>query len=251
MPFNTIADKSLAEFEMRLNATLRYMEGAIMKELERFPRKAGRIMVGADSFGQITQMYQNLLLELERSGYPEAVSALQGWDKELIEEIAKDSKVPFQFTQTSRDTINALRQIQLNKFDEIGATAMDAVRDSVTQTILAGRDIGETIDSIREQLDTKFKNYAWTYANTTRRDIIQQVQLESAKEYDGELYWQFFGPDDDVTRPACSELLERNGGYYTDAERQEAEAEFADERAFNCRHVFIQVSKDEYDANVK
>ena len=43
------------------------------------------------------------------------------------------------------------------------------------------------------------------------------------------------------------ELLEI--GYFTDAEREEAEARTADERAYNCRHSFDLVSEATYKEN--
>ena len=63
--------------------------------------------------------------------------------------------------------------------------------------------------------------------------------------------WEYYGPDDDITRPACRILLAEHGGYYTFDEMQAAEAQYAEERAYNCRHYFIQIPKEVYDENVK
>jgi hypothetical protein len=151
------------------------------------------------------------------------------------------------FTQQSVNTLTALQTLQASQFAGIGSQAMDAVRQTVMQTILTGAQLEDGLANIEARLSADLQRYAWTYANTSRAQVLQAVQDIAAQNYEGELYWEYSGPLDDVTRDACVELLEI--GVFTDDERNQAEADTADERAYNCRHVFEQITREQYEAN--
>jgi len=245
------ADESLAAFEARIKKAQAALLRQIRSQVLKLSNENGKLLYNPQNLQQLAGIYQEGVKALTDAGYFGAVTELQGSDKEMISLITAQSKVPMAFTATSKDVINSLRSIQTEKFANIGMQAIEGVKDVVTRAILGGQSIESTLDLITESLDTKLQRYAWTYANTSRKDVIQAVHWEAAKESEGETYWEYYGPDDDITRPACQVLLERNGGYYTFDEMQAAEAEFAEDRAYNCRHYFIQIPKEVYDEYVK
>jgi hypothetical protein len=191
-------------------------------------------------------MYPELLKALQESGYSSVVAQLQNTDPALVNAIKANARIPMSFLETSSDVISAIRSAEAFQFAKIGEAAMSSIRDNVMRTVLAGVPINDTLADIRSQLEDRFQRYAWTYANTTRKEVIQAVHFEAAKAYDGELYWEYVGPEDNVTRDVCLELLAQR--VFTDAEMQEAEASSASEREYNCRHVFVQITKDDYES---
>jgi hypothetical protein len=244
------ADESLAAFEARIKKAQAALLRQIRSQVLKLSNENGKLLYNPQNLQQLAGIYQEGVKALTEAGYFGAVQELQASDKEMISLITAQSKVPMAFTATSKDVINSLRAIQTEKFANIGMQAIEGVKDVVTRAILGGQSIESTLDLITDNLDTKLQRYAWTYANTTRKDVIQAVHWEAAKESEGETYWEYYGPDDDITRPACRILLAEHGGYYTFDEMQAAEAQYADERAYNCRHYFIQIPKEVYDENV-
>ena len=79
---------------------------------------------------------------------------------------------------------------------------MNSLSQELMQFALTGVDESVFIDAIRSKLETGLQRYATTYATTSRAKFIQQVQDEAAKSYDGELYWEYVGPEDDRMRDA-------------------------------------------------
>ena len=141
--------------------------------------------------------------------------------------------------------LNSLYELQ---FASVAEDAMKQITGIVMDTIVRGGKVEVAIKQIAEVLDNKLVRYSVTYANTTRAKFIQAVEYASAEEYTGEKYWQYVGPTDDLNRPACIEGLDKE--FFTDDEREEFEARTADERMYNCRHTFIQITKEYYDENI-
>jgi hypothetical protein len=197
------------------------------------------------------QFAASLIPELDRvlieSGYPELVMRFQAGDNDLIKAIRASAKVPMVFTASSAGVITALQLAQNSEFAGIGVRAMEAVRQTVMNTILTGARLEDGLALIQSRLDNELQRYAWTYANTSRAQVMQTVQDLAAENYEGDVYWVYSGPLDDVTRDACVSLLEI--GVFTDEEREQAEADTADERMYNCRHVFDQIPKSYYESN--
>lgn len=190
------------------------------------------------------QMEQALI----QSGYLDAVQYLQAGDAELLRAVRESSPLKLIYTKTDATTLNALAQMQNSEFYGIGTNAMEAIRQTVMNSVMAGARLEDGLGIIRSQLETRLQPYAWTYANTARKQVMQMAEDLAAQHIPAEeRFWAYNGPLDDVTRPCCIELLEI--GYFTDAEREEAEARTADERAYNCRHSFDLVSESTYKEN--
>jgi hypothetical protein len=92
---------------------------------------------------------------------------------------------------------------------------------------------------------TKYVSYAKTYANTAINDYRQATLNQRAEQLAGDedIVWIYDGNDvDDVTRPFCASVLAANKAYTTD-EKNELESD--PERAWNCRHFFTFVTKQD------
>lgn len=191
---------------------------------------------------QLASMLPQLNQALVDAGYGDAVARLQESDAELLDAIRQTAYVPIEFAAQDVNTVMALQQAQLTEFLQIGNSAMNAVRQTVMEALLTGVPIEASLERIEAQLSNQLKKYAWTYANTTRRDIIQVATDLGAGDAE---YWAYNGPLDDVTRDACVELLAI--GVFTTEERNEWESATAFERMYNCRHTFDPIPKFMYE----
>jgi hypothetical protein len=243
----SLAEKQVIDFEKNLRKALNRFQAEIVANARSgymFSQKAD------ERIRYASELYDGILQGLRDSGYYGVVSDLIEKDRELISEVRilrSANKLPSVFTKSSAETFNALRNMEFAQFDNIGKGFVASLSQELTNYVVSGISEIDFMMAIRESLDNKFAKYARTYAITSRAQFVQAVQDEAAKNYEGEVYWVFEGPEDDKTRPACQEGLAKE--YFTDEERIAFEAETADERAWNCRHTFQQVTKEDYEEN--
>jgi len=243
-----LAGYTTNEFKARLERVIGTFQKRIIATLSGLETANGKAILSDFNLNYATAIYPQLLTELENAGFGDVVKYLLDSDGKLIKSLKTVSGVPLAFTETSVSVITALQQSQLANFTAISQRAVNAIREEVTRTVLTGSPIETALDSIRDTLETQFQRYAYTYANTALRDTMQAAIDEGVNQAkaDGiEIFWEYTGPDDDKTRDACIELL--NIQYFTDAEREEWDAATADERAYNCRHAFVPISREVYE----
>ena len=242
-----LVDKTARQFDKIISAVMLTASDEIAGILSKLELIAGRLDKSAGNTAAIAALLPKLQAALEKAGYTQAVKALQATDTALIKAVISSARVKMAFSPESLKTLQSVRDMQALRFAEIGQEAMRAVRESVMRGMNTGQHYKDIADSIREMLTGKYRSYATTYCTTTRQMIMQTIHDTAARETTGTVYWVYIGPDDDVTRPACQELLAIE--YFTDAEREQYEAQYADERAYNCRHIFMQVSPEMYKEN--
>lgn len=240
-----VTESQVTQFERELDRSIRQFERRITGLLAKLEIENGVILKTPANLQYAASLLPELNQMLEDSGYPDAVAKFQQGDSTLLAQVRKSAAIPLAFTRADAATLSALRAMQNSEFTGIGANAMESVRQVVMNTIMTGSRLEGSLGMIKKNLSTNLQKYAWTYANTTRRDVIQLANDLAAANTEGENYWAYNGPLDDVTRDACIELL--SIGYFSDAEREAAEAEYAAERMYNCRHSFDLVSKETYD----
>ena len=206
----------------------------------------GNILKIPENLEYSTVVYNELMDELEKSGYYNVISALQAKDAELVKIISATSYIPLEFSQTGIETIEALRKAQMMAFRDIGEKSCMAVREALMKSILTGQSIEQVHRQIRKELEDRLQRYSITYALTSRQEVMQMIHDTGAQSTPPqERFWVYVGPRDDKTRPACNALLDIK--YFTNEEREYYEAMYAGERAYNCRHIFMQITKDDFD----
>lgn len=153
--------------------------------------------------------------------------------KELVENVSE------------HDTFSMMN---FDKFTELPSDTLQLVVQAVKQEIFEGipRDkiLSLLIASYPEIKDTII-----SYANTMKADYIQMQQYMNAVTFPGKIYWKYEGPDDNLTRPICRDLLEIK--YFTNWQRKKAEKLSQEERKFDCRHTFMIISESYYYEGIK
>lgn len=243
-----LTDKQVRAFERELGIAIRDLNRRLDALLAKVKTKNGIILKTPANLQYLASLLPQMEQALLDSGYMNAVANLQAGDTELLQMVRETSPIKLTYTRINANTLSALAQLQNTEFIGIGTNAMESIRQTVMNTVLGGARLEDGLAIIRAQLNDRLRPYAWTYANTSRKQTAQlAVDLAAEQIPASERFWAYNGPLDDVTRQACIELLAI--GYFTDAERQEAEANYAEERMYNCRHSFDLVSESTYKEN--
>jgi len=142
--------------------------------------------------------------------------------------------------------LTAIKELQIKGIEQIGIDAGLTLKKGLYNNVLAGKTKADLLEAMAGELGgTKYVSYAKTYANTAINDYRQATLNQRAEPLkdDDDIVWIYDGNDvDDVTRPFCADVLEANRAYSTD---EKNELESAPERAWNCRHFFTFVTKDD------
>jgi len=244
-----VSDQIANDFEKRLAKVVSDFQKRIISALSSLETINGKAIKSQFNIDYATALYPQLLRDLREAGFDDVVNQLVNTDSgKLIRSLKANTGVPLQFTMSSVQTMTALQSAKFADFKELSEQAISRIRREVTNTVLTGSPIEKALSSISDSLETQFKKYAYTYANTALRDTMQlsiDLGVAQAKADGVEIFWEYTGPDDDKTRDACIELL--NIQYFTDSEREEWDSATADERAYNCRHAFVPISREAYE----
>jgi len=241
-------DAQVDWFERNMLQIGRTMRNRINSALNQFTRKGGSLEFVPQNVERANLLYQGLMQELDKAGYTQLVSQLQGKENDLLKAMRNarpTGAVPLAFTTTTAEKLKSLNVLYTQQFASVGSDAMQKIASIVMDSVVRGADVNTTIKRIAEAVDNNLIRYARTYAQTSTSNFVQAVEYANAADYEGEKLWEYQGPLDNVTRPACIELLAQ--AVFTDEERIEKEAETASEREYNCRHDFILITQDRYD----
>jgi hypothetical protein len=186
------------------------------------------------------------------SGYFDLVNNFVAKDPQLLYDLKalhKISGTPFYFGKEQINKLLALQNTDLSQFTGLGNSEISAIHKILMDSVMSGMSEREMAQAITKELTDDFQRYAKTYAQTSRNIYLQQAEKQMADNYkqSGEdVYWEYVGPEDSKNREECIDAL--NQRFFTDAEMQDFEAEGI---RWNCRHIFMLVSKDAYDAKDK
>jgi hypothetical protein len=121
------------------------------------------------------------------------------------------------------------------------------MREQVALSVLTGvkPDISALLDAETEALESRLN----TELGTTFAAFHRTVTLATAEDLGFELF-EYIGPDDQVTRKFCYELLERDPPIYSIEEirRMDNGQDLPVEQfggGYNCRHIWGPVSEEE------
>lgn len=257
--YDTLVDEQAAWFERSMGKVLTTMQKGIASFVGDLETTNG-ILINSDlNLAQAYQSYTALSEQLQRSGYYQLVEAAQAKENDILKYMRANrptGAVPFAFTAATAERLQGLSGVYANEFAAVATDQLRAIHGIISKSVMAGLESDLVIQEIWDVLDSKLKRYATTYFNTSRGDFIQAVEYANASQYDGELFWEYQGPADDLTRPVCREGLGMDSSSYpnaplfTDEERIAFDGESMADRQYNCRHDMIQITEEYYFENV-
>lgn len=251
MDTSSAIDRSLNGFDRQLAEIVNRYSQQVERLMLQNLTKEGRFITFNDANRNfVVQSYESLKALLYQSGYGDLAREFIDRESNLLRDYTRlrpTGAVPIQITQRFIEQLEVLRKIEIFQFDILADDAVRAVQAAVMNGVLNGTNSMVLADQIRGSLKPPIQKYTWTYVNTARARFIQAVEKTNAKAGEGEIFWEYVGPEDDLNRPACIDGLSQR--YFTDAEREQFEAETADERLYNCRHTFMEITKEAYEKN--
>ena len=150
------------------------------------------------------------------------------------------------FTADDATKIQILKQMKRDFFIRLGDDVGLSVKRELYKYVISNASVADITAGIAQTLDgSNLSKYANTYARTAIKDFQQEViDLRAADIEDGVLV--YVGGIDCRTRDFCRNVLKRNR-YYDDSDKSRIEND--QDRAYNCRHRFYKMDKQEAEAN--
>jgi len=150
------------------------------------------------------------------------------------------------FTAEDAAKIQIIKNMKRAQFaalaDEVGLS----VKRELYKYAISDASLADMVAGLEQTLDdSDLAKYSKTYALTAIGDFQQEL-IDLMGKGVGEGVWVYVGVKDDKTREYCSHLL-RDNKCYDDAKKNELERD--SRRAYNCRHRFYKMKKEEAKAN--
>jgi hypothetical protein len=150
------------------------------------------------------------------------------------------------FTVDDANKIQILKQMKRDFFIRLGDDVGLSVKRELYKYAISNASLDTMTAGISETLaGSNLAKYSQTYARTAIAGFQQEViDLRSADINEG--VWVYVGVNDGRTRDFCRHVLRRNR-YYDDSDKSRIEND--QDRAYNCRHRFYKMDKQEAEAN--
>lgn len=226
------------KFLLSLGSFLQFNLNDILKGL-----KDGKVR-GVEAAAQLG----GLLTELDKRGLKKEIGGIKEiFAKELrfIADEFEEQGITDIFSGSDKQTVNALINVQLSKTDlEIKRYGVN-IQAAVMNQVIAGKDIGVILakNPPKEKL-----GWIRSEINTAVMAFNRTITASKAEELGLNLFL-YTGPDDDVTRPFCDHLLDRNPAIYTKEEidrmdNKQGLSVMTYGGGYNCRHHWRAISKE-------
>ena len=201
-------------------------------------------------------MREQTIKILNEAGYDDVVAKFLDEESNIIKaEIAKfkGSEIAMKFARADVAQVEALQSKELLDLMNLKEGIARKVQEITAQGVMTQMGRSELAKQIGMIKDVQSR-YVSTYVETARNQYIQKLHDINADRYredtGNEVYWEYVGaPKDDLTRPECELALDKR--YFTDTEKNDFQngAMFdAKVPRWNCRHSFVEITKEHYNA---
>ena len=218
------------------------MQGKLLKKIEKV--LGGLIVLDEQSillaFNQI-----NFLDELTAIGFPALLKKVKNaYNNQVI--MSFDA---LKSTQRTKQTITAVKAIELLSTLDLTTISNNVSKfaNELKTAMFRGILTGANSSSIMQGLTDTYgigKGLTSSQQIALLNDSFARFQRSSTLklfENDPNQLFRYSGPNDDVTRPACSDTLSIQGKGFTVEEMNGLEVGGADGGGFNCRHEWLPV----------
>ena len=218
------------------------MQGKLLKKIEKV--LGGLIVLDEQSillaFNQI-----NFLDELTALGFPALLKKVKNaYNNQVI--MSFDA---LKSTQRTKQTITAVKAIEFLSTLDLTTISNNVSKfaNELKTAMFRGILTGANSSSIMQGLTDTYgigKGLTSSQQIALLNDSFARFQRSSTLklfENDPNQLFRYSGPNDDVTRPACSDTLSIQGKGFTVEEMNGLEVGGADGGGFNCRHEWLPV----------
>lgn len=239
-----VRDRLLKDFVSRLNSFMR-------RELDRAARDLGNKPRAADVarvLGTLEERFRNAGLNNEISRLAEIYRNELYTARREVGRIAaqEGSRAVTPTVQASNQMIRQLIEFDIDKVGSNLSAYITDARSNLTRQVLLGErpDAQQFINEANPRLEANLN----TELETSLQGFNRSVVIGEAKELGFELYL-YVGPDDNLTRPFCANLLSRDPPIYSLREIESLDndqglAVITYGGGYNCRHQWRPVSDE-------
>ena len=180
---------------------------------------------------------------LQEAGYYDLVNDFidDSYDKNYNEIISlfEAGGLAATFTADDIQSIKAIKQLDLDFFDDIGKQASSKLKADLYKYRLSDLSTKDMVENIKESLaDTSLVKYSSTYAETSISNFNQSIIDLKSVDVINEVYI-YRGVKDKKTREFCRCLVNQRK-YYDKSDANKIKND--SKRRFNCRHIIVPVS---------
>ena len=226
-------------FSLRLN---RFLSNRLESLTER-------LQDGEPEAFEAAQILGSLQTELVRGGLEEVTQDLNAAYADELAAIASQLSQYEEelFSDIDVDVIEELINFDVSQVTQLAQQYVGDMRSQLMRQVLAGEtpDIAAMINNITGSLESNLK----TELDTLLAGFSRSVLVGKSKDLGFELFI-YLGPDDEVTRPFCERLLDRDPPIYTADEIEEMDNEqglsvMTYGGGYNCRHEWSPISEED------
>jgi len=190
------------DFTLRLESTLRKLERQLTSYFS-----ANQVGGAVD----VALARANLEQILLQSGYYETTGALlnEGYQAAIDESYNQYLKMygeSFQFGEVSLQQLDALKNLDLSQFNQLGQTTLTEVNRLLTDLQFGTITFDQAVKQLGEQVIDKLQRYSKTWITTGLSGIYREANSLLAED-NGITKFQYVGPLDDLTRKFCKKHL--------------------------------------------
>jgi len=224
----------IKSFDSNIVSSIKDIEKLVLTELARQGINETTALNFQTTFNEI----------LANSGYFEKINKLIDDDFDtLFKSIRKgvgEGGFDVLFTENDLSKFAALKQLQLDQFESLGAEAGRQLEQALLKYALSDFSLADAQAQLqRDFAGTNLSKHATTLARTAIGDF-QQAVIDIKGAGVGAV-WLYVGVDDGITRDFCKCVLNQNHFYTTDQKNLIMSNSL---RRFNCRHRARPVSKE-------
>jgi hypothetical protein len=228
-----------------------------LKQLKRFLDTALEEVVGEmmDGNSDPALALGGLLDAIKKKGLKGELAELATIYKGELKKVQaqyKDVGISSTYRAINTDTLNALIKFKVEDIQNKSLEVIGELRPKILEQVIMGQAIDLT--PLKAIVASRLFNQVKTELRTATLTFNRTVTVSRAKEL-GYEKWSYVGPDDDVTRPFCQDLLSRDPAIYTTEEIEEMDNDqdldvFTSCGGWNCRHRWVPIS-DELEAELR
>lgn len=207
-----------------------------LKQIERGDKNA------AAKIGALLSEMKTRGLDAELS----KVAKIYGAELARVEEAFSQVGNDFDLQRLDQVTLEALIRFKVEDIERRVEGEIEALKPLVMESVLTG--IPLEFSRVTDRLDGRLTGALSTELNTALMSFHRTVNKVQADAAGLELFL-YVGPDDDLTRPFCEDLLQKDPPIYTleeieamDNEQGLSVMEYGG--GYNCRHHWRPVSAD-------
>jgi hypothetical protein len=265
-------DASVRRFHADLRRVASELERQMLVIAGKLRQQGAFFRSDAADVARLAVARREIAQALKESGYEEAVGRLLGSRSRLAREVQREyrrlSGTDIAFARPDLDAFAAISGAQFDAFAELGDEAVNALRRGLQRAVTTGESWESWTETLRDAMRTAEGGspVALRAAETLARTATTQLHRVMQRRMDEELgveAWVYVGPDDEVTRPFCTALLDDAADGKTWSEDEIDELDNSKENGgagagpgsareqgggWNCRHIWEPLLPDEESA---